>query len=845
MPREPDPPSRAFPSQAPSIKPSEQAFIRAVSERPPPPEPSPPDAPSSSGSVDTTVDEVLIPRAAPLPAPGGESPEASDDRSQPTTEDEASLDDAKPLVEGDDLVGATLSKTYEIRRVVGEGGMGRVYEARHTRIASKRFAVKTLHPEYLRQPDVLARFQREAEAAATIDSPHVVGVVDVDRTRDGRPFLVTDFLEGEDLGARIKKRGALSEAAAVHVVRQVCLALSAAHAAGIVHRDIKPDNVFLTGSPTAPLAKVLDFGISRVTSEAGNSLTKTGMIMGTPAYMAPEQARGSRVDHRADIYALGAVLYSALTGKEPFELDDPSAVLAAVLTRDPPRPRSLVPTLDENLELIVQRAMAKEPDHRFADAAELYATLAPYDTLEPEEPGSTPRAASVAWPQRSHVRPRSPRTHLGSKPLGVRLARSSLVVAAIGSLAWVLALGAQAVGAGVRLARDGRGLSGTETLIVVLVGALTLATPAVMSIRYVRHNVWHNTAKVLGVVEALRSPLIASILTYGLFALVIRSVEVTLLDQASRVAWPVWSLMLVVFSLTAGIGSALVTRAASRPAASDGEKPARIPRDLLPTVAAGAGLLVALSAISAAVTQRDQPASEPMVADSDASAAAPTAEPTARERKSKHATTVEIETAKQEGVAGLTKLREAYPTDAAVVQALMLAQGATTEGLPAAVDLAEELFRMRPAAAGDEAVIRFIYRAANSSEAVSNKAFSLMKKSMGAQGPDLLYELWIADGAQSGRAEKALGDPAVRSRGTAALRIAVDLRKAEGCKAKGALLDRAAQDGDERVVVILKPLSTGTRRGCGFLDLSPCPARCSAQAAKMKQVISAVRAKAK
>ena len=245
----------------------------------------------------------------------------------------------------DELVGSTLSQTYSIVRVIGEGGMGRVYEARHTRMASKRFAIKMLHPEFARQPDVISRFQREAEAAAAIQSPYVVGVYDVDRTADGRPFMVGEYLEGKELGDHLSKVTKLPVSAAVRIVRQICQALGAAHARGVVHRDMKPENVFLTGEVSRPTAKVIDFGISKIGDTPGTALTKTGMIMGTPSYMAPEQARGEHVDHRADIYAVGAILYAAVTGKRPFDRGDPTATLMAVLTEDSPQKRARSPSL--------------------------------------------------------------------------------------------------------------------------------------------------------------------------------------------------------------------------------------------------------------------------------------------------------------------------------------------------------------------------------------------------------------------------------------------------------------------------------------------------------------------
>src|SRR5262245_29092784 len=191
--------------------------------------------------------------------------------------------DASPLIdapdEADPLVGSTLGDAYQIVRLVGEGGMGRVYEARHTRLTNKRFAVKMLHAEYAQNRDIVARFQREAEAASGISHPNVVDVYDVHHTDDGRPYLVGEFLEGEELGEFLGRAGKIGSPLAARIVRQVCRALGAAHARGVVHRDMKPENVFLVGNPQNPAAKVIDFGISKVGDAGGTALTRTGMIM--------------------------------------------------------------------------------------------------------------------------------------------------------------------------------------------------------------------------------------------------------------------------------------------------------------------------------------------------------------------------------------------------------------------------------------------------------------------------------------------------------------------------------------------------------------------------------------
>jgi serine/threonine protein kinase len=276
---------------------------------------------------------------------------------------------------GDELIGTTLNGTYVVERLLGEGGMGRVYLARHTRIAQKRVAVKVLHTEFASSTQVLARFQREAEAAAAISHPNVVTVLDVDITARGMPYMVCEYLEGVDLSDHLKEVKRLDVVDALSVTRQLCRGLRAAHERGVIHRDLKPPNVFLVGdfskgAPAKLFAKVLDFGLSRFhASEGDQNLTKTGFIMGTPTYMAPEQARGQRVDHRADVYGLGTILYTILTGRAPFDEETPQATILAVLNSEPPRPRSLVSSIPPHLELVIERAMAKNPDDRFPDMA--------------------------------------------------------------------------------------------------------------------------------------------------------------------------------------------------------------------------------------------------------------------------------------------------------------------------------------------------------------------------------------------------------------------------------------------------------------------------------------------
>jgi serine/threonine protein kinase len=193
---------------------------------------------------------------------------------------------------GDPYVGSTLAETYRIESVIADGGMGRVYVARHLRLPARGLAVKILHRNLAGDSEVVSRFRREAEIADAIDHPNVIDIVDVHSTADGVPFIVTELLVGEDLGQRLEREGKLSIADTVHILVQVCDVLQAVHARGVIHRDLKPNNLFLVGDPAKPTVKLIDFGIARLHEPGNARATQTGVVMGTPAFMAPEQARG-------------------------------------------------------------------------------------------------------------------------------------------------------------------------------------------------------------------------------------------------------------------------------------------------------------------------------------------------------------------------------------------------------------------------------------------------------------------------------------------------------------------------------------------------------------------------
>jgi serine/threonine protein kinase len=273
--------------------------------------------------------------------------------------------------------GETFAGKYLIVRVLGEGGMGIVYEAVHRRLDVK-VAIKTLLPAVMGQPDLVARFEREGRAAARLRNRHVAHTLDVDESEEGLPYMVMEYLEGVDLDLDLQRRGRLPIEESVDYVLQACEAMDEAHGLGIIHRDLKPANFFVCTVNGERVLKVLDFGISKTEDERGRRLTNTEVTLGTPVYMSPEQVRGTRdLDHRSDIWSLGVILYELLAGEPPF---GGSATAAAVaIATDPIPPLSLKrPDVPAGLEAAIERALSKEPQDRFDDVASFAAALAPF-----------------------------------------------------------------------------------------------------------------------------------------------------------------------------------------------------------------------------------------------------------------------------------------------------------------------------------------------------------------------------------------------------------------------------------------------------------------------------------
>jgi serine/threonine protein kinase len=314
--------------------------------------------------------------------------------------------------------GCVLAERYRLESVLGSGGMGIVHAA-YDLTREEAVAIKLLRPELRSRGRALMRFERESRAVAEITSPHVVRVRDAGLLDDGTPYLVMERLIGRSIAAEVADRGRLPVGEAMRYVAEAARGAAAAHRAGIVHRDLKPANLFLAEGPEGPTVKVVDFGISKLAAELALTVTATNSSLGTPGYMSPEQLRSAKyVDARSDVWALGVIAYELLVCELPFRGATTSAVAAAITTRDPIPPSSIVTDLPRGLEEVLLKALAKDPEQRHASADELADALVVFATGVPEPaelrlPRKTEPASTVEPPQLSEFDlPQPGSTHL-------------------------------------------------------------------------------------------------------------------------------------------------------------------------------------------------------------------------------------------------------------------------------------------------------------------------------------------------------------------------------------------------------------------------------------------------
>jgi eukaryotic-like serine/threonine-protein kinase len=296
--------------------------------------------------------------------------------------------------------GVVLEGNYRLNRLLSEGGMGSVFEATQLRL-SRRVAVKIMAPELTESTEALARFRREVEVTSQLAHPHVIQLYDFGTAPSGEPFLVMEFLEGEDLEHRLLRVGRLPLGDAVDLVRQIGSALAATHAKGIVHRDLKPANIFLLPlEGVGDFVKLVDFGISKVRT-ARTKLTRAFTMVGTPEYMSPEQAVGSvdDVDHRSDQWALGCMAWRMLSAQVPFQGRDLKELLSRVVQQEPPSLATLVPDLPREVEAVLRRALAKRQADRFPTITAFVRAFEAAAARKAAAPAAAPAVQRAAAPE--------------------------------------------------------------------------------------------------------------------------------------------------------------------------------------------------------------------------------------------------------------------------------------------------------------------------------------------------------------------------------------------------------------------------------------------------------------
>jgi serine/threonine-protein kinase len=378
-------------------------------------------------------------------------------------------------------VGAVIDGKYELVAVLGTGGMGVVYEGRNLRIL-RRVAIKVLHATTAESGDAVARFEQEAQAAGRIGSKHIVEVLDLGHLPNGDRYMVMEYLEGESLRDRMDRVPRAAPLQLAPLISQLLEGLGAAHAAGVFHRDLKPENVFLQRTRGGDFVKLLDFGISKFTRDTNFSKTRTGSIFGTPYYMAPEHATGSKkVDHRVDIYAVGVIMYEALSGCLPFDGEVFTELLFKIALETPPSLQALRPDLHPDWVRLVERAMARQPEARFASAAEFRDALSAVVTSaasssQPPAPTTVLLSSSASPP----VALGTVRNWSHSQPAAAAPRRRAPVIALMGLVLATLGVAGWVMVGSKRSAPVGQVPSGTAPIVASPVAVAPAVIPSLV-----------------------------------------------------------------------------------------------------------------------------------------------------------------------------------------------------------------------------------------------------------------------------------------------------------------------------------------------------------------------------
>ncbi len=661
---------------------------------------------------------------------------------------EQAEDTASESAEVERLVGTLVAGRYQVEELIGSGGMGAVFRATHVQLR-KVVALKVLHLQMTILDEVVARFEREAIAAARVEHENVAAATDFGKLDDGSFFLVLEYIDGRSLTSLVET-GPLAAPRALVITRQIAQALGAAHALGIVHRDLKPDNVMLIDKAgQTDFVKVLDFGIAKVTLEDQQNapaLTQLGTVFGTPQYMSPEQARGEAVDLRADLYAVGIMLYEMLTGSAPFDTEDLVALLTAQMLEAPP---ALPPQVDPEVSALVFRLLEKDPASRVQSAEELaqwceHLLL----RLDPTMLPSGPLSAS----------PLSPPASAATMPASAATMPAS--AATMPASAATMPASAGAAG-GANIATSPTVLNAPASSIADATGTVSAHTAAPSS--------------VYAGLSTLGSELKNSIDVGG-----------------TRI--PLWGIALGIAGSFAVVLVVVLVVVFSGP--SDEE--------VASTVVSAPGVQVA--PVDRGVAKLLGPA-----AAGDATA--------------------------------LAELEKREPLSRSGVEWLALGKGRVIAGrVEAGLSAYQSAVAANPSLAKDRELLRHVRSAVEKAD-TRNAALDLAASGLGADGADILFDVWSSTKKTTKTTEKAkalLYDKKTLGAASPALRVALDLRRAKACHQYKALLPRATNTGDSRSLRPLKALRTS--RGCGFLGLKDC-FPCVRSGTALKDAIAAAEAR--
>ena len=672
------------------------------------------------------------------------------------------------------LVGTTVGGRYKVTSLLGEGGMGAVYLVEHM-LMRKRMALKVLNAELSKNREMVARFEREAMAAAHLEHPNVVAATDLGFTDEGALFLVLEFIDGKSL-REVLNFGPISSARVIHIARQISSALQRAHSVGIVHRDLKPENVMIMNRDGDPdFVKVLDFGLAKIRLEAlvddisqrSETLTKYGTIFGTPAYMAPEQAAGGEVDGRTDLYALGAVMYELLTGWVPFDADDPSVILRQQILAPVPPMSQKAPSVKvpAALDAMVMKLLEKNPDNRYKDARHLLDAL-----------------AELAAAEGLRYEPSSPLGRLNIPNSGVRDLDNRPTVMGDKDYPGQAGTGESMAQIDIISSESNRGGSLPATAAPKGTGGVPVLKGADGSGKNLANSPHkdaaasaeaHRAAGVAATVPAMAS---SSGETPAPLPTANTQTFQERLAKLAAVLGPKWT------QLLASVRSKLP------------EKHRGISQWALGTAVAAVLLLPVFFVFGILLSGED---------DGEAAVVGMVG----------YATDSDMQKAVEKGPAALLKLRNKYPNDSRTHRALVKAYGKNGE-LGSALQAITPLLQIDPAAAYDEQILRIVADAALQPQ-TSEPAMQLLEQQMGEYGVDTLIDLADRTTMEPyrGRLLQSLAKDSVRRLASADGLIVLDLRSASSCEAKRALLGKAGKQGGRRTHELLLKLQVPN--GCG------------------------------